>query len=126
METQTPTREISAEELEHSLSDSRTEYRFAAADGVDGADDFLLLRTLEDVAASSCPHGGEDRLIVLEHGQDQNGHLGRLRGQPAGCFDPILTRHPDVHHDNLWPLSERQLNGSRSVSAIAYHLDALD
>ena len=44
----------------------------------------------------------------------------------TGCFDPILARHPDVHDDDLWPLTERQLNSSCSISAVAYDLDAVD
>ncbi len=39
--------------------------------------DLVLLGTLDDVSARSGPHGGERRVLVVEHGEHQHRHVRR-------------------------------------------------
>ena len=50
--------------------------RLARGDGPDRPADLLLLGACHHVAAGTGAHGGEHRVVIVEHGQDQDGDLG--------------------------------------------------
>ena len=43
--------------------------------------------SFEQVAAGAGAHGGEDRLVVVEHGEDEHPGLWLLGDDPAGGFN---------------------------------------
>jgi hypothetical protein len=56
--------------------DGRPEDGLARGHGVDGADDLVLLGTLQHVSAGARAHGGEHRVVVVEHGQHEHRDAG--------------------------------------------------
>jgi hypothetical protein len=52
--------------------DLRSENRLARGGRANGPFDFLLLGPLEQVAPCAGSHGREDRVVVLEHREDDN------------------------------------------------------
>ena len=59
-------------------------------------------RTFEQVAASPCPHGCEHRVIVLQHGQRQDGDVRTVLDDPSRRLDTVESRHADVHQHDIW------------------------
>ena len=66
----------SREEPEHPLRDARPEDRLARRNRPDRPANLLLLGALDHVATSTGAHGSEHRVVIVEHGQHQDGNLG--------------------------------------------------
>ena len=61
-------------------------------DRADGAHDLVLVGALEQVAARAGAHGGEDRVVVLEHRQHQHADVRAGRDDRAGGLDAVRAR----------------------------------
>ena len=83
--------------------DCRTEHCVAARYRLQGPHDVLGVGSLDHVAAGACPHGGKDRLVLIEHGQHENGNSGVIGDDPPRRFDPVDPWHVEVHDDDIGP-----------------------
>ncbi len=87
--------------LDQAFGHRRAKQRLAVGHGPNRAQQGLLMRVLEQVAPCPRPHGGQDRIRVLEHRQHEHADL-RLRGQDPACgLDPVDPRQLQVHQDDV-------------------------
>jgi hypothetical protein len=56
---------------------------------------------LGQVAAGAGLQRGQDRLVVPERGQDDDGHLGMGGADPSGRLDTVHNGHVQVHQDDV-------------------------
>jgi hypothetical protein len=92
---------------------------------VDPGDQQLRRCVLEQKAAGA----GLERLVNVfgqaERGQDE--HTGRrlvARDAPSR-FEPVYTRHADVHEDDVWPQPSRDVDRFDPVTRLCDDLDLL-
>ena len=70
----------------------------------------------------SGPQGGEDRVVVLDHRQDQHPHVGVELDQPPGGLDARQPGHLQVHQHDVRPLPPHRLDAR--LAAALLPLDA--
>ncbi len=109
---------------EESLGHSGAENGFTLTDRLDGAPDGCMLGSLDEVPPSTGPHGGEDRAIVLEHGQHQYGEGGAGADDTTGGVDAMKVRELEVHDDDVRLLGVGHSDGLLAGSDAANHGEA--
>ncbi len=112
------------EEGQHPLGHPGPEDGLAPGDGGDPAEDLLLRRTLDQVAAGTGPHRGEHRVVVLVHGQDQHRDRRRHPGDLAGRLEPVHARHLQVDQRDVGGVHDRLAHGLGAVAGLRDHLEA--
>ena len=85
------------EEGNESASDGGTEDGLVLSDGPDGTQNVGFLGIFEDVATRACTHGGEDGIVVLEHGDDEDADVRTGVDDLTDGFDTVDARHLDIH-----------------------------
>ena len=76
-----------------SLSDGSAEEGLAVADRAEGPADLPAVGALQQVTAGAGSHGGEDRLVVFEHGQHQDADVRAGLSEQPGGLDTVETGH---------------------------------
>ena len=62
---------------------------------------FFGVVAFEDVAESAGADCGEDGIVVVEHGEHENGDFRSDAGDLAGRCDSGAAGHADVHHEDV-------------------------
>ena len=106
-----PARGSRREVLDEAVRDRRAEHGLARRDGADRVEDLRLVRALDEVAARARPDGGEDRVVVLDHRQDEDADLRARIDDPAGRVDAARAGHLQVHQDDVGLELERERHG---------------
>jgi hypothetical protein len=75
----------------------------AGRDGPDRLQDVLLRGAFQQVPTGTGPHRGENRLVVVEHCEHENGALGRGGRESARRLHAVHVRHPYIHHHHRRP-----------------------
>jgi hypothetical protein len=91
------------EKVREASGDLRPEIGVAFGHGTHDLEDLGGVRALQDVALRPGAHGGENRVVVLEHGQDHDPDIPISAEDTAGCFDAVHVGHLYVHQDYVRP-----------------------
>src|SRR5215203_6885953 len=86
-------RTVGGEEVSEARGDARSEDRTAAPHRAYGAEHVILFVVLEDVSSRARAHGGEDRGVVLEHGDDEDADTRVCREHAPGGLYAAQPRH---------------------------------
>ena len=99
------------------------EDRVAAGDGADGGEQLGRRRVLQQEAAGAGLEPGEDVLVEVEGGEDEDlaGRAGG--GDRGGRRDPVHARHPDVHQHDVGVQGRCHADPGRPVAGLADDLD---
>src|SRR6185437_1125312 len=81
------------------------------AGALDGGADLLLVGALEQVTAGAGAQRGEDRVVVVEHGQHEHLDVRTVRHDATGGLDAVQPRHVQVHDDHVRLGLPGQLDG---------------
>jgi hypothetical protein len=83
------------------------------------------LRIFEQEATCSCTQGGVDVFVEVEGRQHDDACSAErwIRGDGGSCADPVSTRHPDVHENDIGTLSPDDCQSGVPVSRRPDHLD---
>jgi hypothetical protein len=92
-------------------------------DRLDGPDDLVPFGALDQVAASSGPHRGEQRLVVVEHGEHQDGGAWAAGGDLAGGLDAAGAGHVQVHQHDVGAEFARRRHRGRAVAGLSDDAD---
>ena len=87
--------------MHHAFGDGGTEDRSASFHGDDGSDHLILIRIFEQVPARACTHGSKDRIIIIEHGDDQHTDIRLHFVDSARGVDAVHAWHFQVHENNV-------------------------
>ena len=109
--------------LDQGLLGGRGEERLAALHRTDCLHQIGVGLRLQHVAGGAGPQRLEEVALVVVHGQDQDGDLGRLALDLTRCLQPGQLRHPHVEDREVGALADRCVAGLRSVRRFADHLD---
>jgi hypothetical protein len=74
--------------------------------------DLVLVCPLQEVAASPSAHGGEHRVVVLEHREYDDDGRWSAPVDPAGRLDAVEVGHAQVHPHDVGRESRGQLHRS--------------
>ena len=110
----------------HVMVHGRIDHRPPRRHGPHGAGDLVDPGVLRQVAEGACLQGIEDRAVV---GIGRQHHDPRVRArltQALGRLDPVATRHPQVHEDDVGAQPLRPGNGLVPVGSGADHLHGGD
>ena len=77
----------------------------------------------EQIPARARPHRREDRVVVLEHRQDEHTDIRAAADDLPRRLDPVQLRHMQVHHDDIRFELERKLDGVAAVRRFADELE---
>jgi len=106
--------------------DAAAEDDVTVGDGDDRPDDLLLARSLDQIAAGTGTHGGEEGLVVVEHREHDDGDPRRRRPELTDRVEAGRPRHPQIHEDDVSLLRDGDPDGIAAVRGLTDHLDALD
>jgi hypothetical protein len=79
----------------------RTEDSLAAHDGPDRTQDLGLEGAFQEVASRPGLQGGEDRVLILEHADDEDGYVGARPQYATRGFYASYSWHAQVHKDDV-------------------------
>src|SRR5918996_2233465 len=103
----------------HRSGDGGREERVAGGDRVDGGDELLRPRALEQEAGGARAERSEDVVVLLEGREDHDPRVGCDSQELTGCGDAVQVGHADVHEDDVRAEFERALDGGPPVSGLA-------
>ena len=103
----------------------RGEEEVAGGDGVDGGDQLLRPRALEQEPRRAGGERGEDVVVLLERREDHDADVVGEREQPLRGGDAVEARHPHVHQHHVRQQPVRRLERGGAVRRLADDLDAL-
>ncbi len=113
------------EAVDHLAGNGRVEHRLPCIDSLYGLDQFINLHVLEQVAGSPSLQEGEDVLVAIVGGQYQNGDAGGNSLDLPRGLNTIKLWHREVHHNDVWTLFDRPLNGLLPIAGLGDDINAL-
>jgi hypothetical protein len=89
-------------------------------------DELLRGDVLEQEPAGARAERGVHVLVKVERGEDDDPAVASGRGgqDPAGGFQPVHLRHPDIHQHDVGPVLEHGGNGLTAVGRLGDDRDA--
>ena len=90
-----------AESLQEPFGCTRPEDDVSSGGCSDGMHDVVLGGAFQEVAACAGPQRGIDRIGVLVHGEDDDGHAWEGGGDLAGGVEAMTVRHLEVEQDDV-------------------------
>ena len=107
------------------LGDARGQQRLTGRDKSDAGEQFGGRGVLEHEPAGAGAERGEDVLVEVEGGQDQDAYAGAaVVGQDSpGGFETVHDGHPDVHQDDVGLGAEDEVDGFDTVCGAADDVD---
>ncbi len=90
--------------------------------GPDRAQHLLLIRPLEHIAACTGPHRRKDRVVVLEHGDDDDADVRAGRHDAPRGLDAVDARHLDVHQHHIGLQGRGLVDGILARGRLTHHL----
>ncbi len=94
--------------MDQTPGDAGSEDGLAPGHRPDRQQHLFLVRAFEQVAAGAGPHGGEYRVIVFDHRDDQDAGIRGFLQDPAGSFYATRLRHTEIHQDHIRQEFRRQ------------------
>ncbi len=87
--------------------------------GVDGVDEVIRGRVLEQEAAGARGERLVDVLVEIERGKDHDPWPCGAREQSAGRLDAVESWHADIHQNDVCLMAEAEIDGFVACSGLA-------
>ena len=121
----TDTGGLADELLDYPPGDRRREQRIAGGDGANALHKLRPGHVLQEKPTRSGLHRLVDVLVEIKSRQDENVGFGKLRQQLTSRFEPVASRHPDVHQHDLRTQAASLGDDLEAVGGLAHDLDVL-
>ena len=109
--------------LQDPLGHGLTQEGITTGDGPNSSQQRAAVGIFEHVTACAGAYGGENRLIVFEHGQHDDPDRRVRRRDGAGGVDAAHARHLEVHQHDVWLQLRYEANGFLARRRLADQLD---
>src|SRR5215203_2484353 len=110
------------EEVHEAFGDLRSEVGLPTCHGAQHLQDLGGIGTLENVTTGPGAHGGEHRVVVLEHRKNYDPDARVGLEDATGCLYAVYVRHLYVHEDDIRPKLGGSLENFFAGCRLAYDL----
>ena len=112
---------LSGDELGH---EAGIDERLTGCDLLDRAQERLVRRFLEDVAARTRLEPALEQRALAVRGEDEDARVRSLLEHLLGRLEAVHVRHAQIHDHHVRAASLRQRDGGRAVGRLADHSDS--